>query len=92
MTYDQWKTTDPRDYEPEEEDPASELEQVCEDLRDTQEALRRHREALLNLYTLVKAIYCGPIHANLAQMMREHQACRAAADVLCTDRLDDPKF
>jgi hypothetical protein len=26
MTYDQWKTTDPRDYEPEEEEQQSELD------------------------------------------------------------------
>jgi hypothetical protein len=37
MTYDQWKTTDPRDYEPEEEREPSELEVSYEKLRETQE-------------------------------------------------------
>jgi hypothetical protein len=37
MTYDQWKTTDPRDYEPEEEREPSELEVVYEQLRDVLE-------------------------------------------------------
>src|SRR5690242_18839136 len=41
MTYDQWKTTDPRDYEPEEEQEATELELVYEQLRETQETAKR---------------------------------------------------
>ena len=36
MTYDRWKTTDPRDYEPEPEQEPSELELVYEQLADAQ--------------------------------------------------------
>lgn len=32
MTYDQWKTTDPRDYEPEPEQEPTELERVYDEL------------------------------------------------------------
>ena len=34
MTYDQWKTTDTRDYEPEPEQEPSELEQVYQALAE----------------------------------------------------------
>lgn len=40
MTYDQWKTTDPRDYEPEEERPLSELEELEERIYELQDDLR----------------------------------------------------
>lgn len=40
MTYDQWKTTDPRDYEPEQEPELTELESVYEDLLGTKEELK----------------------------------------------------
>ncbi len=36
MTYDQWKTTDPRDYEPEPEEGLSELDLVYEQLWQAQ--------------------------------------------------------
>ena len=37
MTYDQWKTTDPRDYEPEPEEGPTELETMYEALHEVQE-------------------------------------------------------
>jgi hypothetical protein len=37
MTYDQWKTTDPRDYEPEREEEPSELELVYGQLHNAME-------------------------------------------------------
>ena len=40
MTYDQWKTTDPRDYEPEPEEEPTELDLVYERLHETQEAAK----------------------------------------------------
>lgn len=40
MTYDQWKTTDPRDYEPEQEEGPSELELVYGQLHKAQKALQ----------------------------------------------------
>jgi len=36
MTYDQWKTTDPRDYEPEPEEAPTELEEVYLALAEAQ--------------------------------------------------------
>jgi len=44
MTYDQWKTTDPRDYEPEEDQGPSELESVYEQLHETQETAKHDRQ------------------------------------------------
>lgn len=43
MTYDQWKTTDPRDYEPEENGGATELELVYDQLHAAQES-EKHTE------------------------------------------------
>jgi hypothetical protein len=40
MTYDQWKTTDPRDYEPEQEEGPSELELVYRQLHEAQESAK----------------------------------------------------
>lgn len=40
MTYDQWKTTDPRDYEPEEEQELSELEIAEEMIRELKDDLK----------------------------------------------------
>jgi regulator of replication initiation timing len=37
MTYDSWKTTDPRDYLPEPEEEPSELETVYEKLKEVEE-------------------------------------------------------
>jgi hypothetical protein len=37
MTYDQWKTTDPREYSHSEEDQPTELDLVYEQLREAQE-------------------------------------------------------
>ena len=45
MTYDQWKTTDPREYERDEEDGApSELELVYEQLHETQQDAKHAAE------------------------------------------------
>lgn len=40
MTYDQWKTTDPRDYEPEQEEEPTELELVYQQLHEAQETAK----------------------------------------------------
>lgn len=48
MTYDQWKTTDPRDYEPEPEQEPSELEQVYEQLREAQETAKHNATVAAN--------------------------------------------
>lgn len=92
-TYDQWKTTNPRDYEP-EEDPASELEAAHAELQEAETDARRYREALLQLFCVVKALACpgGLSTETLRQYLVQHPACKAAADALHTDRLDDPKF
>lgn len=36
MTYDQWKTTDPRDYEPEQDDGPDELELAYEMIHEAE--------------------------------------------------------
>ncbi len=43
MTYDQWKTTDPRDYESEPEQGPTELETVYDQLHETQEDAKYDR-------------------------------------------------
>lgn len=93
MSYDQWKTTNPRDYEPEDE-PVDELETALGDLRHSQAGARRYREALLQLFAVVKALSCpgGISTPTLREYLRTHPAAREAADVLHTDRLDDQKF
>lgn len=40
MTYDQWKTTDPRDYEPEPEEGPTELEEVYLTLHEIQRSAK----------------------------------------------------
>lgn len=40
MTYDQWKTTDPRDYEPEQEQEPSDLELAEMHLHEVQETAK----------------------------------------------------
>ena len=94
MTYDQWKTTNPRDYEPEDEMLVDELETALGDLRHSQAEARKYREALLNLFCVVKALSCpgGLSTETLREYLKTHPAAREAADALRTDRLDDPRF
>jgi|ERR1700722_16660015 len=94
VTYDQWKTTDPRDYEPEDDELVDELETARVDLRASQAESRKYREALVGLFCVVKALTCpgGLSSETLREYLRTHPAAREAADALRTDRLDDPKF
>jgi hypothetical protein len=46
MTYDQWKTTDPRDYLPEPEEEPSELEMVCAELHEVKETAKHEAEVV----------------------------------------------
>lgn len=82
-----------RTYEPEDE-LVDELETALDDLRDAQTKARRYREALLNLFCVVKALSCpgGLSTETLREYLKQHPATREAADALGTDRLDDPKF
>ena len=43
-TYDQWKATDPRELQPEQEDQLTELELVCEELFETKESAKHAAE------------------------------------------------
>jgi hypothetical protein len=97
-TYDQWKATDMRDYEPDdmrdyepEEGPTSELEATLADLLHSQAEARRYREALIGLFCLVKALSCsgGLSTETLREYLKTHPAPREAADALRTDRLDE---
>lgn len=93
MSYDQWKTTDPREYEPEEPEPVSELEEVCDQLRDAQADAKKYREALAGLYGLIKLIYVGADPADeIRRVLATNHRSIAAADALGVDRVDDPKF
>lgn len=93
MSYDSWKTTDPRDYEPEEPEPVSELEAVYDELREATEARDRYREALAGLYGLIKLIYVGADPADEIRrvLATNHRSIRAAEALGC-ERLDDPQF
>jgi len=44
MTYDQWKTTDPRDYEPEEPEEVSELEAVYNTLHEVMDTANHNAQ------------------------------------------------
>jgi len=94
MSYDAWKTTNPRDYEPEDDEIVDELEMALDDLRHSQAEARKYRDALLNLFCVVKALSCpgGLSTPTLRDYLKTHPAAREAADVLHTDRLDDPRF
>lgn len=48
MSYDQWKTTNPRDYEPEPEEEPSELELVYQQLHETQETAKHEAQVAAN--------------------------------------------
>lgn len=48
MTYDQWKTTDPRELEPEQEDAPTELELLFDEVRDLRAAAEREAKIASN--------------------------------------------
>lgn len=39
MTYDQWKTTDPREFDPEPEEEPDEIDRVYDELREAQSTI-----------------------------------------------------
>ena len=99
MTYDQWKTTNPRDQEPEGEayygdDGRTELDEVYERLDDAKAKEARAREIADGLYGLLQLIFNRP---DVSDELRDaiannHRVVDAGNYLQPESRLEWPRF